>query len=141
MYFDLTEIRNDRMELDIAKVITFVEQKLFPTDPDCEVRFESCPDLGNIDGYCTQEDEGEYLIEVNMSLRGEDLIRTVIHELVHVQQYLEGKLSQIYDDGKGPRMYWQKVDMSDVLYEERPWECEAHSIEESLYLQYIQNGV
>lgn len=141
MFFDLTGIGNDRMELDVAKVITFVEKDIFPTDSNVEVRFESCTDLDSVDGYCTQEDEQGYLIELNSSLRGEDLIRTVIHELIHVQQYLTGKLEQIHVDGKGPRMYWQKIDMSDVLYEERPWECEAHSLEDALYLQYMANGV
>lgn len=141
MYFDLTGIRNDRMELDVTRILNFAEKALFPHEPGVEIRFESCLDLDSIDGYCTQEEHDDYLIELNTHLKGDDLIRTVIHELIHVKQYSEGKLEQIHVDGKGPRMYWKSVDMTDASYDERPWECEAHSLENELYLQYTANGV
>jgi hypothetical protein len=139
MYFDVSEIRNDKIEHDIMRLKQFAERTFmsdYDEDASIEVRFEPLEDEG-IDGFCSREEDDSFLIELSPKLRGEDLIRTVIHELVHVKQYLSGKLSQVHRNGEGPRMYWNKMDMTDVLYEERPWECEAHSLEDRLCKQFL----
>lgn len=139
MQFDLTDVRNDRMTDDILRVKRFVEDRIFSdikNAENIEIRFDGEIELG-ADGFCTQEEEDSYLIELSYCLRGEDLIRTVIHELVHVRQYLRGELKQIHRDGVGPRMYWHDVDMTDRSYDERPWEIEAHSLEHRLCKQFL----
>lgn len=135
IYFDVSGIRNDRITDDIMRIKGFADAHIFSdikVQESVEVRFEFCEDSG-IDGYCMCEEDDSFLIEVSPSLRGEDLVRTLIHELIHVKQYLTGELLQVHsNDGRGPRVYWKKVDMTDQLYEDRPWEREAHSLEDRL---------
>lgn len=139
MQFDLTDVRNDRMTDDIMRIKGFVENHIFADLDEAEnieIRFDGETDLG-ADGFCTQEEDDSYLIELSYDLRGEDLIRTVIHELIHVRQYVRGELKQIHKDGVGPRMYWHNIDMTDRSYDERPWEQEAHSLEDQLCRQFL----
>ena len=138
MFFDLADVYNDRIELEILRLEEFAQTKLF-SDIDTEhveIRFDTDIDLG-ADGFCTQEDDDSFLIELSIHLRGADLIRTVIHELVHVRQYLLGQLEQKHVDGKGPRMYWNRMDMTETPYDERPWEIEAHNQEEKLCSEFL----
>ena len=44
-------------------------------------------------GWCQQEDDLEFLIEVDRSLSRADYILTMIHELIHCRQTLEGNLT------------------------------------------------
>jgi len=138
MVFDLTEVRNDRIEFEILRLQEFIEERLFSDieADSIEVRFDTEVNL-DADGFCTQEDDDSYLIEISTQLRGEDLIRTLIHELVHVRQYLLGSLEQIHVDGKGPRMYWNSKDMTDRSYDDRPWEIEAHGVEYRLCSEFL----
>lgn len=122
---------------DIAHVMPFIQRELLPENPiELQIYFEFCDEEG-IDGYCLQESKDDYIIELASHLKGEDLFRAVIHEMVHVRQYIDGKLEQIHKDGKGPRMYWENLDMTDILYEERPWEREAQSLEDRLFKKFL----
>jgi hypothetical protein len=66
-------------------------------------------------GDCMYEDDNEFSIRLDKSLTPDNLITTVLHELVHVSQYLRGM-----------------VMVNDLPYEERPHEIEAHSMEKQL---------
>jgi len=100
------------------------------------VTFEIDSDM-EADGFCTQEDHDDYTIEIRSGLRGEDLERTIIHELVHIWQYVRGDLVQEHIDGLGPRMIWMGEDMTSVDYNDRPWEQEAVDLEEQYFKKII----
>jgi len=138
MLIGLGDIHNDRMVDDIEKVVVHLSETLFhDIDHDIiSVAFETKTDM-EVDGFCTQEDEFDYTIELRSDLRNEELERTIIHELVHIWQYVRGDLAQEHIDGLGPRMVWMGEDMTSVDYNDRPWEQQAVVLEERYYNELI----
>ena len=57
---------------------------------------------------------------------------TLLHELMHVYQHVEGSLK----DKHGKRL-WKGIDSSELDYDDQPWEKEAHQMEDILYKKYI----
>jgi len=69
-------------------------------------------------------DNKKFIIFVNKKLSTKDLLETLSHEFVHIDQYDRGDLKII-----GNYFIWKgdTVDMRDVKYEYRPFEKEAFS--------------
>jgi len=65
----------NHFNLDVHK--TSVNVLLWPV-PDCM-------------GTCVDNDEGGYDIEINFNQPLRDFIATIVHEMVHVKQYVTGK--------------------------------------------------
>lgn len=139
MLVGLGEVRNDRIADEIERMVDYTSNTLFrKMDHDIiSVGFEIDNELG-VDGFCTQDDEFDYTIQLHSDLRGEELHRTIIHELVHVWQYVVGYLEQEHVDGLGPRMIWMGEDLTSEDYNNRPWEKQAHEIEDELYRKYVK---
>jgi hypothetical protein len=91
-----------------------------------------------VNGDCMDEGDREFTIRLDVSLPIEDLISTLMHEMVHVWQYMTGKLKQ---PSVGKAVF-DKVDYDwDMEYDIRPWEIEAHAIEKQLKENWDgQNG-
>lgn len=70
-------------------------------------------------GDCMDEEDREFTIRLDVSLPLDDMITTVLHEMVHVKQYV----------------YNEEMDYS-LPYIERPHEIEAHAVEEQLKVKY-----
>jgi hypothetical protein len=140
MLIGLGNIRNDRVQSTIETVVYHLSDLLFhDVDHDrISVGFEMDKDLV-VDGYCTQDDDYDYTIELRSDLRGEELERTIIHELVHIWQYVRGDLVQEHIQGLGPRMVWMGEDMTSVDYQDRPWEQQAVALEDRYYKQLISS--
>jgi len=87
-------------------------------------------------GYCSVQDcdsrPRSFLIEIHNFLTIEDYIKTLLHELWHVNQHVKGALR----DKRGVRC-WKNIKCPDLDYEIQPWEIEAHLMEEVLYLNYL----
>ncbi len=45
----------------------------------------------NCYGTCVDNDEGGYNIEINVNQSLRDFVATIVHEMVHVKQYVTGK--------------------------------------------------
>ena len=45
----------------------------------------------NCNGTCVDNDEGGYDIEINVNQSIRDFVATIVHEMVHVKQYVTGK--------------------------------------------------
>ena len=75
----------------------------------------------------------EFEMEIHNRLNPEDYTKTLLHELWHVYQHVQGDL-------KDKRQYrlWKGVDHSNTDYEDQPWEVEAHRMEDELYREYLQ---
>ena len=138
MLIGLGNVKNDRIVGTIENVVHQVSDTLFDDiDHDMvSVAFELDSDL-EVDGFCTQEDYDDYTIELRSGLHGEELERTIIHELVHIWQYVRGDLIQEHLDGLGPRMIWMGEDMTSVDYNDRPWEQQAVALENRYHKQLI----
>ena len=69
---------------------------------------------------------GDSEFEITLRPNVEDLRIALAHELIHVKQYLDGRLVET-DLG----MFWEGkfIDNTKVIYSELPWEKEAHKLE------------
>lgn len=102
----------------ICDVIAFGAQELFPAEDDVYINIEAITRKG-VCGDCMFEDDNEFTIRLNKSLSLSDLVTTVLHELVHVKQYLA---TMVMD--------------TESVYEERWQEIEAHALEKRLKEKY-----
>ena len=71
-----------------------------------------------------------FIIEVNKTMNISMIVRTVLHEMVHVRQFARGELDTTINP-KGMR--WKSARITDdVDYMDLPWEKEAYRLEEKL---------
>ena len=90
------------------------------------IQFETLPK--HQCGFCDYEDQDDIIVILARRLSRRELILTLFHELVHVKQYVEGRLC---DD-----TIWDGIDYSGVDYVELPWEQEAHELEQVMIEQF-----
>ena len=88
-------------------------------------------------GYCDFTDENhkrprEFLIELDTHMSEELYIQTLLHELVHLRQWVLGSLQLRYG-----KMCYCKEPVEKYEYEYQPHEIEAREQEETLYEQYM----
>ncbi len=87
-------------------------------------------------GWCDFEDDYKrpraFLIELQSKMSLELYIKTLIHELVHVRQWVFGSLRQ-----KRGKMYYGSTNVEDLDYDDQPHEIEAREQEETLYITYL----
>lgn len=82
-------------------------------------------------GYCDEVDIDEEWVEleINKGLDAKTMVETILHEMVHVKQILDGRLVQ------GNPSTWNGVEY-DGNYNELPWEIEAYRIEEQMAREF-----
>lgn len=98
-------------------------------DVDFEIRFEK---LGEFQCGLCDYDEDEIAIVVSKSLSDCDMVRTLFHEMVHLKQYVEGRL-----EVGSPQRWLGKV--YDWDYENMPWEVEAFDLEQKMVDIYSES--
>ena len=90
-------------------------------------------------GFCTVMDcdhhPREFLIEMETTLKEQDYITVLLHELWHVYQHVNGSLR----DKRGVR-HWKNVDSNTLAYKDQPWEHEAVEMEMKLYNCFMGLG-
>lgn len=80
-------------------------------------------------GDCLDEDDREFTIRIDVSIPIEEMVSTILHELVHTHQYLSGRLKHTH----GNRVVYEGVVYDwNMDYDSRPWEIEAHAKEKRL---------
>lgn len=80
-------------------------------------------------GDCLYEDDRDFTIRIDVSIPIDEMISTLLHELVHVHQYLSKRMRQSEPNKvtfEGTVYDW------DMEYDKRPWEIEAHTKEKQL---------
>jgi hypothetical protein len=80
-------------------------------------------------GDCMDEGDREFTIRIDVSLPLEDMISTILHEMVHVWQYISNRM--VYKWVHEVR-FAKEVYSWDMPYDDRPWEIEAHRKEKEL---------
>lgn len=87
-------------------------------------------------GWCDFEDDHRrprsFLIELDTHMTKENYIKTLLHELVHVRQWVTGSLRQ-----KRGKMYYNTTAVEDYDYLDQPHEIEAREQENVLYFEYM----
>ena len=89
-------------------------------------------------GYCDVVGETyrprHFLIELNTHMEEELYIKTLLHELTHLRQWVVGSLRL-----RSGKMYYGKECMENVDYWYQPHEVEAREQEETLYFEYLMD--
>jgi hypothetical protein len=87
-------------------------------------------------GYCDVAGETykprDFLIEVNTYLDKKTYITVLLHELVHLHQFVTGELKL-----KASKKYFKGECVEDLEYWEQPHEIQAHHKENILYEEYL----
>ena len=87
-------------------------------------------------GFCDYIDSAynprEFEIELQSSMDAVLYTKTLLHELVHLRQWIQGTLKL-----KSGRMYWKGESVDRYDYMNQPHEVEAFELEEKLYTDYI----
>ena len=90
-------------------------------------------------GYCSVNDcdyrPRDFLIELQTDMPEDLYVSTLLHELWHVYQHVNGTLR----DKRGVR-YWKDMNADGLSYEDQPWEQEARQMEIKLYNCYLGLG-
>ena len=136
--------------------------KFFNRFKSYNIEFDLCKIEGNVQGWAMEIDKNASHIEIDKRLKGDDFITCVLHELVHVKQQFKKELVEL--NGKAKR--WkdeihigimnfsdmdkieaEKIRMmaltKDVFvsdYMELPWEIEAYAMQETLLIEWKENG-
>lgn len=109
----------------IYRAATFAWNYLMPRISKCEV-FIEIKKLKDVHGYCFEIADREYEIEIDRRLKGDDLLTTVFHEMIHVRQGVRNE----YDDS-GLATY-----KTHEEYLKLPWEIEAYELQEIMLLEW-----
>jgi len=83
----------------------------------------------------------EFEIEVEKTLSYEELIKTMLHELIHVKQYVKGELVEERAGSACGATTWKKKDHTKTPYSKQPWERQAFKNEEKLYQDFMSHSV
>ena len=98
----------------------------------------SIKSLKSLYGQLEQLDDKrrEFSVVLDKNVDTKDLIRTVIHEMVHIKQYIRKEMdSEIV----GSRMRWKsKTYPYDIKYDDMPWEKEANRLETNYGNEYLK---
>jgi len=87
-------------------------------------------------GFCDFVDQAYrprvFVIEVQANLSKEMYAKTLLHEFVHLRQWLQGTLKL-----KSGKMYFDGESVEKYEYMEQPHEIEAYDSEDKLYLDFM----
>lgn len=90
-------------------------------------------------GYCDVSGETyrprSFLIEIDTHLNKEIYIKTLLHELYHVLQWVRGELKF-----KASKRYYMGECVDSMEYWKQGHEIAAHHYENALYQEYTNNG-
>jgi hypothetical protein len=119
-YFVFDSTVEQKQAVDVA-MLAVMEAGILKNNPEISIDVEFVNTPG---GGCIDMEDGEFTIEINKRLVTKSIIKTVIHEMIHVQQYAEGRLTQTE---------WMGQPHPNLPYRELPWEIEAFARETELY--------
>ena len=90
-------------------------------------------------GFCDFVDQAYrprvFVIEVQANLSKEMYAKTLLHEFVHLRQWLQGTLKL-----KSGKMYFDGESVEKYEYMEQPHEIEAYDSEDKLYLDFMYDS-
>ena len=121
----------------IMDTLFFVDQEMFSRfRKDYYINIRPVKNLTSKEGVygdCMDEEDREFTIRIDITLSLEDMIKTLLHEMVHVHQFLTGKMKSKW----AHEVTFNKVVYPhDMPYDDRPWEIEAAHIEKTLTEKY-----
>ena len=91
-------------------------------------------DLGysSIDKYNSLKMPRGFLIEINPGLGARGIISTLVHELIHVSQFIDGKIDEDLNS-------WHGFFISDDMeYWDQPWEIDAYGRTPGILTRFVR---
>jgi hypothetical protein len=117
----------------VLKLANWTLKELLPKHRrvDVAIRLKDLSKDG-VEGWCMEEEDRFFIVDVekNQSLR--DLVTTVVHELIHVKQYVKREMVDYYDrKAQSRKIRWKKTVYGyGTAYARQPWEKEAFKLQE-----------
>ncbi len=108
----------------IYKAAEFAWDYLMPRIRNCDIWIE-VKKIDDAHGYCLEIDNREFEVEIDRRLKGEDLLTTVFHEMVHVKQGVRKE----YPINSGSYSTHEE-------YINLPWEIEAYNMQEEILVAW-----
>ena len=137
---------NNQAERDIIDSASeFAAAKLFPRFK-VDVTFKLIKDLKTtelIEGDVIFLDDSyrprDFVVRVHKGLAKDDLITLVMHEFVHIKQYLRKELCFKFDNRSWTyNAFFKGRNVNKLKYYDKPYEKEAYRLQEKLYKEYIK---
>lgn len=76
----------------------------------------------------------DFIIELQSNMNRSDYIRTLIHELIHLRQWVRDQLKLKYG-----KLYYKNQNCSDLDYYSQPHENEAYSLEKDYVYDFMKD--
>jgi len=102
-------------------------------------------------GYCWDNDDGDVTIQIATHVQGEklpieDVLSNIAHEMIHAQQIASGRMKdfgvQLASAGDCQTIVhaveWEGEVVTNVPYDDQPWEIEAYGNEERICAEASQ---
>lgn len=118
MLVEFENIKSHKLQELVCEVVEFGRKNLFPRHKHININIIAMRNKG-VYGDCMYEDDRDFTIRFDKTLPRIEIITTLLHELVHVKQYLRN----------------EEMDYT-LPYDERPHEIEAHALEKQLTEAY-----
>jgi hypothetical protein len=134
MYLELTGKPRKLKKSIVVKAIEYAQDYLnLPYDIDVEIIFEDLK--GDAIGWAMDIDSENFEITIEKKLSTRDAIHTLLHELVHINQYATGKL--VSAEGKRPNR-WLGKPCYEKNYSKQPWEVEAYDLDKKMMRNFLR---
>lgn len=133
MFYEVENLPADVTFSQLDSIVNFALNYLeIDTDDTILINFDEDLEPHQCGYFDYEEDDGELYISISHALRGEEMVRTIMHELVHARQILTGLY--VPGEGKVPGT-WAGIEYS-CEYKDLPWEIEAYALEEAMFTEY-----
>lgn len=141
MYLDIKGFNRKQKKLVTEAALCFIDKLIHPnTQRVLELTIVRKKLWA--DGFCQYEDSNirprSFILEISDQLDGEELIKTIAHELVHVKQYVKGELKERYKPNYYHMWYKELIIVNDDNFYDVPWEVEARDLENTLYKDFME---
>jgi hypothetical protein len=138
-YMKITIKGGSKLERTLVKSVSnFVRKTYFPRHRSVNINFDLT--RKDIDyayhASCYSWSPRRFHIVVHDIINIKDFIQVLIHEMVHVKQYVLGELND-KPVGDSFKIYWKKEDHTDTPYYKQPWEIEAYQLQKDLYVKFL----
>jgi len=144
MYINFTKKTNAVKRSHIENIIRFCVLEMLNEKDWTGLEIEVNITKSTADGFCEYTDTNfspkAFTLEINKDLKGDELVKTVIHEMVHVKQYVKGQLKERYKPNHHHLWYKEMIIVNDDNFFDVPWEVEARELEEILFERYTQQN-
>ena len=98
-----------------------------------EVDLKKIPEVDKVVGYCQDDGDNQFTIEIDKTQNAYDFMLTIAHEMVHVKQSVRRQLTE-----RNLKHFWYGKEHGDRRNE--PWEIEAWKLQKPLTHSYIKQG-